>query len=94
MPTGYSVSIIRAAVRDLAAVPLDTRTRIAAAIDALAHNQSPPGVKRVQGTRSFQRIRVGDYRVIYRTFTRQCVVEVVMVGHRSDVYKRFERWLG
>lgn len=33
------------------------------------------------------RIRVGDYRVIYRIENDALVVLVVKIGHRKDVYR-------
>lgn len=32
------------------------------------------------------RIRVGDYRVIYRVFDKRLLVLVLKVGHRRQVY--------
>ena len=33
------------------------------------------------------RIRVGDYRVIYRIDGKRVVVVIVRIGHRRDVYR-------
>ena len=34
-----------------------------------------------------RRIRVGDYRIIYRVDPRSSVVTIVMIKHRKDVYE-------
>jgi mRNA interferase RelE/StbE len=34
------------------------------------------------------RIRVGDYRVVYRIADEIRLVTILEVGHRSDVYKK------
>ena len=44
----------------------------------------------VKGMPGVMRIRVGDYRVLYRVLTvdEQPVVQVIGVGHRREVYRR------
>lgn len=34
------------------------------------------------------RIRQGDYRIVYAVDDREKTVDVVKIGHRSEVYKR------
>ena len=46
----------------------------------------PPGCKKLEGKRSYYRIRVGDYRVIYTINDGILRVLVVEVGHRGSVY--------
>jgi mRNA-degrading endonuclease RelE of RelBE toxin-antitoxin system len=31
--------------------------------------------------------RVGDYRILYRVFFEESIVEVISIKHRKDVYK-------
>ena len=31
------------------------------------------------------RIRIGDYRVIYAIFNSELIVDVITLGHRSDI---------
>ncbi len=33
------------------------------------------------------RMRVGDYRVIYRVEDEQCLILVIELGHRRDIYR-------
>jgi mRNA interferase RelE/StbE len=47
----------------------------------------PSGVKKLYGLQDHFRIRVGDYRVIYRVDGRRVVVVIVRIGHRRDVYR-------
>lgn len=88
----YVVTIEAKAVKDLKAIRDDMQDQILEHVSALAENPRPQGAKqlRVLG-RTLHRIRVGDYRVIYRIEDRELVVEVVMVWHRKDVYKRLRR---
>lgn len=57
------------------------------AIDALAIDPRPSGVKKLAGEKSAWRIRVGDYRITCEIFDRVLVVLVVGVGHRGDAYR-------
>lgn len=34
------------------------------------------------------KLRVGDYRIIYKVFNNEILVLVIGVGHRRDVYKK------
>ena len=47
----------------------------------------PEGVRKLQGARDLYRIRVGDYRGIYRVREKVCLVLVIRVRHRTDAYK-------
>lgn len=84
----YTIEFLPTAVRALAALPKAIQKRIARRIDALAHNPRPPGVKVLRGGEGFLRLRVGDYRVIYRIEERRLVILVVKIGHRREVYRQ------
>lgn len=83
----YSIQFTPAAQRQFNRLDAPTRTRIGAAIDGLAENPRPPGVKKLSGSKNLWRIRVGDYRVVYQIHDRELVVVIVNIGHRSDVYR-------
>jgi mRNA interferase RelE/StbE len=84
----YTVTIIPSALRIIQSLPRDLRERIRDKIDLLAVNPRPQGAKALQGGRkSHLRIRVGDYRVIYRVEDERLLVLVVAVGHRREVYR-------
>jgi len=83
----YSIRVKRSASKQLEKLPPKAADRIAKAIDALAENPRPDGVKKLQGADDHYRIRVMDYRIIYCIQDLELIVEVVKVGHRKDVYK-------
>jgi mRNA interferase RelE/StbE len=60
--------------------------RLLAAADKLATNPRPPGCCKLAGTSDRYRIRVGDYRIIYRVDDGKVVVLVLLIGHRREVY--------
>jgi mRNA interferase RelE/StbE len=83
----YSIRIKRSAAKQLEKLPPKAAERIVKAIDALAEDPRPDGVKKLQGTDDHYRIRIADYRVIYSIEDQHLIVEVVKVAHRKDVYK-------
>ena len=59
----------------------------AAELIQLRKNVEAAGLK-LEGIEEAYRIRVGDYRVLYRIQDRVLTVTVVRVGHRRDVYRK------
>lgn len=57
------------------------------AIIALPHDPRPPGVKKLAGSRSDWRIRIGEYRIIYEIDDTAKTVTVLQVEHRRDAYR-------
>ncbi|MGH3815809.1 MAG: type II toxin-antitoxin system RelE family toxin [Pseudonocardiaceae bacterium] len=57
------------------------------AIIALTHSPRPVGVKKLVGSRSDWRIRIGEYRIIYEIDEAAKTVTVLQVEHRRDAYR-------
>ena len=84
----YRVAILPAAFKQLAELPKPDQRRVQEAIDALASDPRPPGAKSLQGkSKGLHRIRVGNYRIVYRIRQSQLLVLVVRIGHRGSVYR-------
>jgi mRNA interferase RelE/StbE len=83
----YRVLLERTAEKDLARLSSENLDRIVASIRALAINPRPPGCRKLTGSKSDWRIRVGDYRVIYEIADEIHVVRVNRVRHRREVYR-------
>jgi len=73
--------------RDIARLPKAVGERIARAIDALANDPRPPGVKKLQGDDNLWRVRVGAYRIVYEIHDERLTVLVVRIGDRKDIYR-------
>jgi len=84
----FAVVFKPAAVRDLRKLPEDIRRRVAARIDALAGDPRPHGAEALQGEPDLYRLRVGDFRIIYRVEAKALVILVVRIGHRRDIYRK------
>jgi mRNA interferase RelE/StbE len=83
----FAVEIFPAALRALAALPRPVQERIRDRVEALAENPWPPGAKKLSGQKGHWRVRVGEYRVIYRVDTEVRIVLVSRIGHRREVYR-------
>ncbi|WP_373456907.1 type II toxin-antitoxin system RelE/ParE family toxin [Chryseobacterium sp. MDT2-18] len=46
----------------------------------------PVGCKKLKGRDSY-RIRIGNYRVIYEIFDSELIIDVIILGHRKDIYE-------
>jgi len=84
----YRITILPAALRQLAALPRLEQRRVKESIDRLLADPRPAGVKRLQGLREFLRLRSGNYRIIYTVEDDRRTVLIIKIGHRRDVYRR------
>lgn len=62
------------------------KARLDEAIESLAAVPRPPSCRKLAGTVDRYRIRVGDYRIIYRVDDAKVTVLVLVIGHRREVY--------
>ena len=83
----YEVYLERAAERDLRKLPAEAFHRIIPRIQALAETPRPPGCRKLSGSDSDWRIRIGDYRVVYEIDDAEKAVRIFRVRHRRDAYR-------
>jgi mRNA interferase RelE/StbE len=84
----YRIEFAPRAERDFRRLPAAAQRRLAPRIDALAQEPRPPGARAMAGAEGLYRLRVGDYRIVYRVQDRILVVLVLKVGHRREVYRQ------
>ncbi len=82
----YEVSVTRKASKALARLPDTAYRRMMTAVDRLANDPRPPGCKKLSG-RDGYRIRVGDYRALYRVDDQERRVEVYRIALRENAYR-------
>ncbi len=82
----FEIRFKRSAAKELLKLSRIDNRRIMSRIQSLGDNPRPPGCERLTGLDSY-RIRQGDFRVIYTIDDERIIVEVIRVGHRSDVYR-------
>jgi mRNA interferase RelE/StbE len=86
----YKVEILRRAEKSLRALT-DRKLylRLRDTIDALAMEPRQHGCTKLSGAKNIYRVRVGDYRIIYKTEDDRLLVLVADIGHRREVYRTF-----
>jgi len=82
----YAVGVGRSAQKEIRDLDGVVMSRVIAALRRLADDPRPPGCKKLVGARDLWRIRIGDYRVIYRIDDLKRAIEVTTVRHRSASY--------
>lgn len=82
----YQIMFRSSAVKELRKLTADHRKSVSNAIDSLAREPRPKGVKKMAGTHAW-RIRIGDYRVVYSIEDEHLIIEVIRIGHRREVYR-------
>jgi mRNA interferase RelE/StbE len=87
--TTYRIEVRPAAARALRKLDPGTRPRIQGAIGLLAEDPRPPASRPLRGRPGY-RVRVGDYRIIYTVADDVLLIVVVALGHRREVYDRYE----
>ena len=83
----YDVRFLRSAEKDLRKVNKSNLPAIFHNIENLSSNPRPEGVRKLVGSNSSYRIRVGEYRVVYLIYDSVRIVEIERVRHRKDVYR-------
>ena len=83
----YAVLLEKSAARFLLRLrDAKLKSRLDEAIESLADDPRPPGCRKLAGTSDRYRVRVGDYRIVYRIDDGKVTVLVLVIGHRREVY--------
>ena len=83
----YTVVFARSAGKELRALDTPIALRILKRIEALPRNPRPAGAVKLEGALDLWRIRVGEWRVVYRISDRERLVDITAVRHRREVYR-------
>lgn len=81
----YELRVKPSVAKDLRGIPKADVRRILSRMRALRDDPRAPGCEKLSGNSDLYRVRQGVYRIIYAILEAQVVVEVVKVGHRSEV---------
>ena len=82
----YKIRFKKSVAKDFKTLPKSDVIKILSKIDSLAENPRRAGAKKLRG-HNLYRIRQGLYRIVYEIRDNELIVQVIKVGHRSDVYK-------
>lgn len=84
----YRILIDSRAAKQLERLPKPIAGRIDQAIAALADHPRPPASKLLRGKlKNGWRVRIGDYRILYRIDDERQEVAIFHIGHRREVYR-------
>ncbi len=83
----YRGELKPSAAKAVRKLPVGVRRRIVARIESLAEDPRLRGCEKLEGVRDLYRVRVGQYRIVYRASERILLVLVVRVAHRREVYR-------
>lgn len=79
----------KTSLKFLAKIEKKQRERIKAAIEALTLTPPQGDIKLLQGYAETYRLRVGSYRIIYKTTVENNIdiLYIIDIGNRGDIYK-------
>jgi mRNA interferase RelE/StbE len=84
----YKITFQSSAQKELEHMPKQVVHKIGIAIEKLAKDPRPVGVKKLKNSdEDLYRIRVGDYRVIYVIRDDIRIVNIRRIGHRKEIYR-------
>ena len=84
----YKIEWKQSAKKELKKLDKQIIPRILQAIENLADNPYSSGSKKLIGSNSVYRIRVGDYRIVYNIQSSVLTIEIIKVGHRREIYRQ------
>ena len=82
----FEVRIKRSAAKELAQLSNANVRRVLQRIQTLRTDPRPLGAIKLAGRETY-RIRQGDYRILYNILDDVLIIQVIQIGHRSDVYR-------
>jgi mRNA interferase RelE/StbE len=83
----FTISLARAARKDLERLHATIVNRIFPKIEALAKNPRPSGCLKLKGSGDLWRVRVGDYRILYSISDAEEAVDIIAIRHRREAYE-------
>ena len=90
MADSYTIAWRPAAIRQLKKLDRPLQEKIRTAVDGLAANPKPAGVRTLVNYAQFWRLKVDTFRVIYSLDEEILSVLVVKVAHRREVYRNLD----
>ncbi len=83
----YSIEYLPSFEKDLKKLSGKIVKEIFARLDGFPENPRPRGYKKIKGSKDLYRLRVGDYRIVYRIDDRRKSACLILARHRSKVYQ-------
>ncbi len=82
----FEVFLLPIASKELEKLPKKVKTQIK---DFLKNLNKPFLIssRKLKGVENAYRVRIGDYRVLYKIYTDENVVVIIKIAHRKHAYK-------
>ncbi len=84
----YEIQWKHSAEKELRGIDRQFISRILKAVNSLSEDPFPSQHRKLQGSESSYRIRIGDYCVIYQTDIENKIIVIYHVRHRKDIYRK------
>jgi len=87
----HKIDMTKSSGKFIKKLPPKQYRQVVGTILSLRENPTPHDSKKLKGSPEFQRVDIGEYKIIYR-FDKDTVF-IAVVGKRNDdeVYKRFQQ---
>ncbi len=82
----YEIQIKKSAAKELSKIPKETLLRVISKIESLADDPHPTGSIKLTNQEKY-RVRVKNYRILYKIEDDILTIFVIKVGHRKDIYR-------
>ena len=85
----YRVVFVKKAIKEISRIDTDWQKRIKQRIVLLAQDPSTlkPNIKRLKGRyNKFARLRVGNYRIIFKVNNGELLILIIRIAHRKEAY--------
>ena len=82
----YEIVWKDSAEKDLRSIAHQQIPRIIRAIELLHNNPFPSRSRKLSGSDQDYRIRIGDYRILYRVDTKAKIITIYHIRHRREAY--------
>jgi mRNA interferase RelE/StbE len=83
----HKIVFATSAAKQLKQINISAQKTIVEKIKKLDLSHPNNNIKKIVGSADLYRLRVGDYRVVYKIIKKELIVLVLKVGHRKDVYR-------
>ena len=83
----FTIIIKSTAQKQLKKMPLKDIHKIEKVILQLETEPRPIGCKKLVGSINIYRIRIGNYRVVYKIIDQQLILYIFDIDHRKDIYR-------
>lgn len=86
----YHLEYTKKALRGIRKLPPHLAKRLLEEAKKLEVDPRPHGCKKLSGKYDYYRIRVGDWRIIYKIQDDQLIILVIDIGPRGSVYQEIQ----